>query len=98
MQLVELVPNPEDALRFRAIQMLTDDAYHKTKASIMLPIHEFTLMVQKRTGDEIVRRQVETIYIRISFAILGAVMLWVLLSIYHSLHSTLGVPVSQLHK
>ena len=97
MRLVEETPHPGDQLRFKAIQMLNDAAYHRAKASIMLPINNFTQMVQTRTATDIAQRQSQAAMIRIALFALGLLMLAMLWSIYRSLQRTLGTSLNQLH-
>ena len=98
MRLVEETPHPSDQLRFKAIQLLNDMAYHKAKAGIMLPINNFTKMVQTRTANDIAQRQSESAVIRHALFALGLLMLAMLWSIYRSLQRTLGTSLNQLHR
>jgi len=91
------VPNPNENVRFAAIQMLTDESYRRAKANIMQPINEFMQMVQIRTANDIARRQTVTAVIRTIFISLGLLMFWMLLTIYRSMQKTLGAPLDLLH-
>jgi len=98
MQMLEAQPHPDDMLRFKAVQMLTDDAYHKAKAEIMTPINDFTQLIEKRSKQEIEIRGAMAATIRFAFIALGLMMLWTLWSIYQSLKKTLGASPNELHR
>ncbi|MET3106329.1 PAS domain S-box-containing protein [Oxalobacteraceae bacterium GrIS 2.11] len=98
MRLLEEQSHPDDMVRFKAVQMLTDDAYHKAKADIMTPINEFTQLIENRTARDIEARGTTAAMIRFAFMALGMMMLWTLWSIYQSLKKTLGTSPDELHQ
>ncbi len=98
MRLIEENPYPTEAERQKALLMLTDEGFHQAKADIMLPIHDFTNMVETRTSGDIEFLQRETANIRTGLSVLGICILGLFLSIYQSLTKTLGGSVNELHR
>lgn len=83
--------------RLKAIQMLHGETYHAAKASIMVPINEFFIMMDERTAASIVlAKQTASVLLWIFSALVIAAifMLW---RTYVATIETLGASVDEVH-
>ncbi len=88
--------DPSDASRLRASQMLNDAAYHQAKADIMRPIDAFHHAVEARTSAAVAQATERATQLRILFAVLFILLLWLLRRSYVELNSALGGKLAQV--
>ena len=90
MKLSEDTSPNRDASKARALQMLYDKNYFNAKASVMKPINDFFLMMDKRTLADVDRMVKAASMLRllvIAMAFIAFFMLW---RVYAALRNTLG--------
>ena len=97
MVLVESAAPNQDARRLRAIQMLHDDDYHQFKADIMRPINEFLDLADRRTLRTVQEAEGKATLLLSLFVVVGLGLLLSLLRTFHTLRSTLGGSVDEVH-
>lgn len=84
--------NPE-----KATQLLQNEDYYRTKATIMQPISEVHKMVDKRTSDIVQEAENTATLVRLIFVLFGIFLLIMIWRARQSLYSTLGTTLSELH-
>ncbi|MBN2673926.1 MAG: diguanylate cyclase [Deltaproteobacteria bacterium] len=80
-------PSPTQA-QTQAISMLTNDAYHRAKASIMRPISNFQQIITKRTHDEVQQALTSSSRVHNALYFTSALTLFVLGVLLHSIRKT----------
>lgn len=89
-------PNREER-RAQALAMLFDEPYHRTKASVMAPIHDFYVQLEQRTTGNIRTAQKGATVFRYVFAAFGVGLVASLGRTYSALGLTLGGGVDEVH-
>ena len=100
MKLIEINVSKTEKIKNRekAILMLNDEAYHNTKASIMSPIKEFYILMDKRTVLEVHEAKLTADILRILFVVMGVFLLYMLIRLYWIVRSILGCSADELHE
>lgn len=81
----------------KALEILHDEMYHKAKSSIMRPIDEFYVLMQKRTNDAVEKAKSIAFYFRILFIFTGIYLLFTLWRLYKRLNEILGSSIDDVH-
>ncbi|MDD5051638.1 MAG: EAL domain-containing protein [Sulfuricurvum sp.] len=81
----------------KALEILHDEAYHKAKASIMRPIDEFYILMEKRTERAVHKAALIATALRIIFVMIGIVLFFMLLRLYRSMQIILGGSIDEVH-
>ena len=99
MKLIESKGSENERMhqRQKAIELLHDEVYHQAKLSIMHPIHEFYILMKKRTDDAVHRAESIALILRLIFGSLGVLLLFMLRRLSKTLYTILGSSVDDLH-
>lgn len=97
MALVESPDQPNQAHRALAIGMVYGKAYDQAKAGIMLPIGQFSEMVNRRTLEAVQTSKQNATRLRVAFILAGALLLLLLWTALVNLRAILGGSVKKLH-
>ncbi len=81
----------------KALELLHDETYHHAKASIMHPIDEFYIMMNKRTNDAVYQAEMIAFYFRILFILIGIYFFFMLWRLYKTIHRMLGDSIDNVH-
>ena len=84
--------------REKAIAILHDETYHQAKASIMRPIDEFYVLMEKRTTLSVDHAVIAALILRIIFVMIGVLFFFMLWRLYNTIHKILGSSIDELHK
>lgn len=97
MKLAESVGPETEANRARARLMLHDENYHRAKATIMKPINEFFLLMDKRTLAAVRSAEDIALLFRMIFIAISLGTLFMLWRAYATLRATLGGSADEVH-
>jgi PAS domain S-box-containing protein len=86
------------ANKARAIEMLYDERYKAEKASIMKPIDDFVVGVDKRTREAVDRAARKARVLRYAFILVAIVLVVMLWTTYTALRDTMGGSLSNVYK
>lgn len=81
----------------KAIELLHDETYHQAKASIMLPLDQFYVMMKKRTNDAVYQAEMIAFYFRILFILIGIYFFFMLWRLYKTINRILGDTIDNVH-
>ncbi|MDD2863210.1 MAG: ATP-binding protein, partial [Methylococcales bacterium] len=96
MALIEsTTPSTEENLH-KAFDLLFDESYHRAKAEIMRPIHEFYQMMDARTLKAVHSSENVATMVRITLIAFGLLLAYTLRLSYRALYKTLGCSVGEL--
>jgi diguanylate cyclase (GGDEF)-like protein/PAS domain S-box-containing protein len=98
MRLAESTGPEAEANRVRALMMLHDAQYHQARAAIMLPIHDFHVLLDKRTLDAVHAAEIHAANLRLLFITLGLALVLALWRNYSVLRATLGGGAGDVQK
>lgn len=98
MALMEAEVPTDEHHRRRAIEMLTDAAFHQAKADIMSPLHQVDHMVQARTRSALEQAEALATMMRNALLVLGVLLALVLWKLSRQLYAVLGCSVPELHQ
>ncbi|TXI89292.1 MAG: GAF domain-containing protein [Burkholderiaceae bacterium] len=87
-----------EALRQKAINLLTSDEYRAAKAKIMAPILDFHRLMEKRTEENVKRAIDLALKMRMLFILVSFLVVYVLWRSYQSMQLTLGASVHELRR
>ena len=90
---VQKAKNKEEALK-----LVYNENYLEAKASIMRPINDFYILIDKRTSQAVQQAVTIALLLRILFIILTFIFIYMLLRLYNKFYITLGGTVSELHE
>ena len=85
------------ANKARAIAMLYDERYNREKASIMTPLDDFALGVDRRTQAAVDRATALATVLRYAFIVVGIALLLMLWATYASLRKMMGGSVNAVY-
>ncbi len=97
MKLIEAKGSDTVLQKQKALELLHDETYHNAKASIMRPIDEFYIIMEKRTNSAVHRGGIIALTLRILFILTGLYLLYMLWRLYKSLYLILGSSAEVLH-
>lgn len=83
--------------RKKALELLHDETYHQAKASIMRPINDFYILMNKRTSDSVHIAEKKALLFRYVFILLGLIMLFMFWRLNRVLNTMLGSSVDEVH-
>lgn len=95
---MRFVASGDPQLREQALTMLHDEAYHRAKAGIMLPIDQLYSQMQQRTEQAIAHAEQQARWLRALFIVLGMMFLSILWQLKKRERMILGAPVSELYR
>lgn len=97
MKLIESGADNDKANRLSAIAMLHDEAYHRSKAAIMLPIAEFIEMIDQRTRFDVETAERHAQVMRAIFLFFSAMQVALLFVLYRGRRKLLGTSVDEVY-
>lgn len=97
MKLIESGADNDEAKRLSAIAMLHDEAYHRAKAAIMLPIAEFIEMIDQRTRFDVETAERHAQLMRAVFLFFSAMQVALLFVLYRGRRKLLGTSVDEVY-
>lgn len=97
MKLIESGADNDEANRLSAIAMLHDEAYHRAKAAIMLPIAEFIEMIDQRTRFDVETAERHAQVMRAIFLFFSAMQVALLFVLYRGRRKLLGTSVDEVY-
>ena len=81
-----------------ALKLLNSQSFYEARNSIIRPINEFYMLMDKRTAG-VVQNAIKTATIlRVVFLLLTAFFIYTLWKLYNRFYTTLGTTVSELHE
>ncbi|MBZ0104943.1 MAG: EAL domain-containing protein [Sulfuricella denitrificans] len=96
MKLAEATGPDAGASRARALMMVYGEDYRQARAAIMRPIHDFYLLLDKRTVNAIHAAETSATMLRLLFVALGLGLIYALWRNYRVLGATLGGDVDDV--
>ena len=84
--------------RARAVRLLYDDRYNREKASIMRPIDDFLLAVDRRTQAAVDHAETMATILRFAFIAVGIALILMLWSTYSTLRKLMGGSVNEVYR
>jgi PAS domain S-box-containing protein len=97
MKLAESTGPEAEANRAKARMMMYDAAYHRAKAAVMGPIHDFSVLVDERTLAAVRAAENSATIFRYVCAAFGLGLMFVLWRTYVALCDTLGGSVDEVY-
>lgn len=100
MKLIEAkaaTASEKDIQQHKALELLNDEAYHQAKVSIMYPIEEFYILMDRRTHEAVRTAETVALMLRIVFTLLGIALIIMLWRLHNALQTTLGCSVDDVH-
>ncbi|ULA64390.1 MAG: Putative Histidine kinase [Nitrospira sp.] len=85
------------ASRQMALDLVYNEAYHRTKAQIMAPIDEFSRMADARTQAAIVNALQQALTMRVIFLVVGALQVLIFWHMVRGFQHILGCPLTELY-
>jgi PAS domain S-box-containing protein len=84
--------------RAQAVRLLYDDRYNRKKASIMIPIDDFLLAVDRRTQAAVDHAEAMATTLRFAFIAVGIALILMLWTTYAALRKLMGGSVNDVHR
>ena len=84
--------------RALAVRLLYDDRYNRKKASIMIPIDDFLLTVDRRTQAAVDHAEAMATILRFAFIAVGIALILMLWTTYAALRKLMGGSVNDVHR
>ena len=98
MALFEAEIPADERHRDKAIEMLTNTAFHQVKANVMSPLHQVDHMVQARTRSAVEDAEAMSTLVRQALVVLGGLLAVLLWKLSRQLYAILGCSVPELHQ
>lgn len=89
---------PAVRLRQQALALLFDNQYKLAKARIMVPIDQFYVLLEARTGKEVSLAAAAALWVRLLFLVIGCGLAWLLWQIHRYSHDVLGCSLPRLYR